>query len=96
LANLTTYYWLAPYFLVCVGILRIIRRERARDVATVSAASLSMAAIVYVAIEMFRSPIDAGTTYLPYFAVASITAVALTFLVTRRDATASESEAERL
>ena len=49
-----------------------------------------------VAIEMFRSPIDAGTTYLPYVAVVSIAAVALTFLVTRRDATVPGSEVERL
>jgi len=67
-----------------------------RDAATVSAASLSMAAIVYVAIEMFRSPIDAGTTYLPCLAAASIAAVALTFLDTRRDAAVADGEAERL
>jgi len=38
LANLTTYYWLAPYFLVCVGILRILRREGTRGPVTSVAA----------------------------------------------------------
>lgn len=96
LANLTTYYWLAPYAVVCIGILRVLRRERARDVATVSSAVLAMAAIVYVAVELFRSPVDAGTKYLPYLAVVSITAVALAFLATRRDAAVPESEVEQL
>jgi len=96
LANLTTYYWLAPYFVVCLGILRILRREGDRDIPTASAAWLSMAAIVYVAIEMFRSPVDAGTTYLPYLAVVTIAVVALAFLLTRRDAMVPESELEQL
>jgi amino acid transporter len=94
LANLTTYYWLAPYFLVCVGILRILRREGARDPATAVAAWVSMAAIVYVTFEMFRSPVDAGTKYLPYLAVVTIAAVALVFLLTHRDVIMSEGEAE--
>jgi amino acid transporter len=94
LANLTTYYWLAPYFLVCVGILRILRREGSRDLPTTFAAWISMAAIVYVTIEMFRSPVDAGTRYLPYLAVVSIAAVALVFLLTRRDGVVSEGEVE--
>ena len=94
LANLTTYYWLAPYFLVCVGILRILRREGARDLPTTFAAWISMAAIVYVTIEMFRSPVDAGTRYLPYLAVVSIAAVALVFLLTRHDGVDSEGEVE--
>jgi APA family basic amino acid/polyamine antiporter len=94
LANLTTYYWLAPYFLVCVGILRILRREGARDLPTTFAAWISMAAIVYVTIEMFRSPVDAGTRYLPYLAVVSIAAVALVFLLTRHDGVVSEGEVE--
>jgi basic amino acid/polyamine antiporter, APA family len=94
LANLTTYYWLAPYFLVCVGILRILRRERAREPATAIAAWVSMAAIVYVTIEMFRSPVDAGTKYLPYLAVVSIAAAALVFLLTRRDAIALDGQVE--
>jgi len=89
LANLTTYYWLAPYFLVCIGILRILRREGTRDPATAGAAGLSMAAIAYVTIEMFRSPVDAGTRYLPYVAVVSITVAALVFQCTRRDAVPS-------
>lgn len=96
LANLTTYFWLAPYFLVCAGILRVLRREKAREIPTVVAAWLSMAAIVYVAIEVFRSPVDAGTKYLPYLAVVSIAVVALVFVVTRRDAIVSEGEVEQL
>ena len=96
LANLTTYYWLAPYFLVCVGILRILRREGTRGPVTSVAAGLAMAAIAYVTIEMFRSPVDAGTRYLPYVAVVSITAVALVFQFTRRDAAASARAAGRL
>jgi hypothetical protein len=94
LANLTTYYWLAPYFLVCVGILRILRRERAREPATAIAAWVSMAAIVYVTIEMFRSPVDAGTKNLPYLALVSIAAVAFVFFLTRRDAIALDGEVE--
>jgi amino acid transporter len=89
LANLTTYYWLAPYFLVCIGILRILRREGTRDPATAGAAALSMAAIASVTIEMFRSPVDAGTRYLPYVAVVSIAVAALVFQFTRRDAVPS-------
>jgi amino acid transporter len=85
LANLTTYYWLSPYFLVCVGILLILQREGVRDIVTAGAAWVSMAAIIYVAVEMFRSPVDAGTTYLPYVAVLTIAAVALVFITTRRD-----------
>jgi hypothetical protein len=49
-----------------------------------------------VTIEMFRSPVDAGTRYLPYVAVVSITAVALVFQFTRRDAAASARAAGRL
>jgi hypothetical protein len=55
-----------------------------------------MGAIVYVAIEMFRSPVDAGTKYLPYLALVSIAAVALTFLATRRDTAVPEADLERL
>jgi amino acid transporter len=94
LANLTTYYWLAPYFLVCLGMLRILRREGVRHNPTAAAAWLSMAAITYVTIEMFRSPVDAGTTYLPYVAAVSIAAVVLVFLWTRRDVIVSEAEVE--
>jgi amino acid transporter len=90
LANLTTYYWLAPYFLVCAGILRILRREGVREIPTAVAAWLSMAAIAYVAVEVFRSPVDAGTKYLPYLAAVSIASVVLVFLITRRDEIASE------
>lgn len=96
LANLTTYYWLAPYFLVCVGILRILRREGARDGPTAVAAGVSMAAILYVAVEMFRSPVDAGTTYLPYVAVTTIALMALLFLITRTDPLVPETELEQL
>ena len=94
LANLTTYYWLMPYFLVCIGVLRILRREGIRDPATSGAAGLSMAAIAYVTIEMFRSPVDAGTRYLPYVAVVSIAAMVLVFFLTHRDVIVSEGEAE--
>jgi hypothetical protein len=95
LANLTTYYWLSPYFLVCVGILLILRREGVRDIATAGAAWVSMAVIVYVAIEMFRSPVDTGTTYLPYVAVVTIAAVALAFITTRSDEVKPAKELER-
>jgi amino acid transporter len=95
LANLTTYYWLSPYFLVCVGILLILRREGVRDIATSGAAWVSMAVIVYVAIEMFRSPVDTGTTYLPYVAVVTIAAVALVFITTRTDEVMPAKELER-
>ena len=60
------------------------------------AAWLSMAAIVYVAVEMFRSPVDAGTTSLPYLAVVTIALVAFGFILTHRDATVSESGIEQL
>jgi hypothetical protein len=65
LANLTTYYWLSPYFLVCVGILLILRREGVRDIATASAAWVSMAATIYVAIEMFAAPSTPGRPTCP-------------------------------
>jgi len=42
-----------------------------------------------VTIEMFRSPVDAGTRYLPYEAVVSIAVAALVFQFTRRDAVPS-------
>jgi hypothetical protein len=45
---------------------------------------------------MFRSPVDAGTTYLPYLAVVTIAGVVLVFLLTRRDATIPESDVEQL
>jgi hypothetical protein len=51
-----------------------------------------MAAILYVTVEMFRSPVDAGTKYLPYLAVVSIAAVALVFLMTRREVVALAGE----
>ncbi len=93
---MTTYYWLSPYFLVCVGILLILRREGVRDLATAGAAWVSMVAIIYVAVEMFRSPVDAGTTYLPYVAVVTIAAVALAFRATRTDELEPASELEQL
>jgi hypothetical protein len=96
MANLTTYYWLAPYLFVCIGILRILRREGTRDVATRGAAWISIAALLYGGIEMFRSPVDAGTTYLPYLAVVTIAGVVLAFLLTRREATMPESDIEQL
>jgi len=69
---------------------------RGRDIPTASAAWLSMAAIVYVANEMFRSPVDAATTYLPYLAVVTIAAVALSFLLIRHHVLIPESELEQL
>jgi hypothetical protein len=33
-----------------------------------------MAAIIFIAVDMSRSPVDAGTTYLPYVAVVTIAA----------------------
>jgi hypothetical protein len=45
---------------------------------------------------MFRSPVHAGTKYLPYLALVPIVAMALTFLVTRRDTAVPESELEQL
>jgi len=96
MANLTTYYWLAPYVFVCVGIIRILRREGTRDLKTRGAAWISIAALLYGGTEMFRSPVDAGTTYLPYLAVVTIAGVVLVFLLTRRDATIPESDVEQL
>jgi APA family basic amino acid/polyamine antiporter len=96
LANLTTYYWLAPYFLVCLGIILVIRREGTRAPATVAAAGVAMAAIAYVSVEMFLSPVDAGTRYLPYLALASIIALSLAFLLTRREPAVPEAELEQL
>jgi hypothetical protein len=96
MANLTTYYWLAPYLFVCIGILRILRLEGTRDLVTTGAAWISIAALLYGGTEMFRSPVDAGTTYLPYLAVVTIAGVVLVFLLTRRDATIPESDVEQL
>ena len=96
LANLTTYYWLGPYALVCVGILAIMRRERALNLPTAAAAWIAVAAILYAALEMFRSPVDDGTTYLPYLALVTIAAVALVMLVTRTDKLIPESALEQL
>ena len=36
------------------------------------AALLSFAALAYATVELFRSPVDDATTYLPYVAAASI------------------------
>jgi amino acid transporter len=82
LANLATYYWIAPYFIVCAGILRVMRRERIPSLPTAMAAWMSMAAIVYVAVELFRSPVDAGTTYLPYLALGTILIMAIVLAIT--------------
>jgi APA family basic amino acid/polyamine antiporter len=94
LANLATYYWIAPYFITCAGILRVMRRERVRSPTTAAAAWMSMAAIVYVTVELFRSPIDAGTTYLPYLAVGTIAVMAAVLAITaaRRKRVAREVE----
>jgi amino acid transporter len=82
LANLATYYWIAPYFITCAGILRVMRRERMPSLPTAVAACMSMAAIVYVAVELFRSPVDAGTTYLPYLALGTIVIMAIALAIT--------------
>lgn len=66
------------------GILRVMRRERTRSPTTAAAAWTSMAAIAYVTVELFRSPIDAGTTYLPYLAVGTIAAMATVLALTGR------------
>jgi hypothetical protein len=70
------------YFITCAGILRVMRRERIRSLPTAVAAWMSMAAIVYVAVELFRSPVDAGTTYLPYLALATIVILATILAIT--------------
>jgi amino acid transporter len=85
LSDLATYYWLPPYLIVCAGIVRIMWREAAFDLPIGSAACLAGAAVLYVGFEMFRSPIDAGTTYLPYFAVATIALAALAIIVGGKD-----------
>lgn len=96
LANLATYYWIAPYFITCAGILRVMRRERMRNVPTAVAAWVSMAAIVYAAIELFRSPVDAGTTYLPYLAVASIVILAMVLPITATSRSRMTHEVEQV
>jgi hypothetical protein len=40
-----------------------------------------MVAIVYVAIELFRSPIDQGTTYLPYVAAGTIVVMTIVLAI---------------
>jgi amino acid transporter len=94
LANLATYYWLLPYFVTCAGIIRIMSRERVRKLPTAAAAWLSMAAIVYVTVELFRSPVDEGTTYLPYVAAGTIavTAIVLSFTPASRATVSREIE----
>jgi amino acid transporter len=82
LANLATYYWIAPYFIICAGILTVMRRERVRSPPTAAAAWISMAAIAYIAVELFRSPVDAGTTYLPYLALGTIAVMATVLAIT--------------
>ena len=82
LANLATYYWIAPYLITCAGILRVMRREGRRSLPTTVAAWISMAAIVYATVELFRSPVDAGTTYLPYLAVGTIAIMAAALAIT--------------
>ncbi len=96
LANLATYYWLLPYFITCAGILRIMRRERCRSLPTSIAAWLSMLAIIYVAIELFRSPVDEGTTYLPYVAVGSITVIACVLVITSTRCAAAARRVEQV
>jgi amino acid transporter len=96
LANLATYYWIAPYFITCAGILRIMRRERTPSLPTAVAAWMSMAAIVYVAVELFRSPVDAGTTYLPYLALGTIVIMAIVLAMTATSRRRMTSEVEQV
>ena len=96
LANLATYYWIAPYFITCAGILRVMRRERMRSPPTAAAAWMSMAAIAYVAVELFRSPVDAGTTYLPYLAAGTIAIMATVLAIAAASRRRMGREAENL
>jgi amino acid transporter len=96
LADLATYYWLPPYLVACVGIVRVMRREAPFDVPTACAACLAGAALLYVGFELFRSPIDAGTTYLPYFAAATIALAAIAIIVVARSENLAESDVERV
>ena len=72
LANLATYYWMVPYLVTCAGILNVMRREASVHWPTAGAALLSFAALAYATVELFRSPVDDATSYLPYVAAASI------------------------
>jgi hypothetical protein len=49
---------------------------------TAVAAWRAMAAIVYVVVELFRSPVDAGTTHLPYRALGTIVIMAIVSAIT--------------
>jgi hypothetical protein len=60
----------------------VMRRERMPSLPTAVAAWLSMAAIVYVVVELFRSPVDAGTTHLPYRALGTIVIMAIVSAIT--------------
>jgi amino acid transporter len=95
LANLATYYWIAPYFITCAGILRVMRREREPSLPTAVAAWMSMAALVYVAVELFRSPVDAGTTYLPYLALGTIVIMAIVLAITATSRRRTTREVEQ-
>ena len=75
LANLATYYWVVPYLVTCAGILAVMRREGRVGLMPGAAAALSIAALAYVTVELFRSPVDEATTYLPYVAVGTIAAM---------------------
>jgi len=81
LANLATYYWLVPYLVTCAGILRVMAREGRYDAVTATAAAVSVAAIGYAGVELFRSPVDAATTYLPYAALGTIIVMVAGLLV---------------
>lgn len=83
LANLATYYWVIPYLVTCAGILVVMQREGRQEPVVAAAASLSLGAIAYVAVELFRSPADAASTVLPYVALGSIAAVAAWLAVTQ-------------
>jgi amino acid transporter len=96
LADLATYYWLPPYLVVCAGIVRVMQREGAFDLAALCAACLAGAALLYVGVELFRSPIDAGTTYLPYFALATIALAALAIVLGGKDEALPAGDVEQV
>jgi amino acid transporter len=96
LSNLATYYWLPPYLVACAGIVRVMRREGAIALPTLGAACLAGVALIYVGVELFRSPIDAGTTYLPYFAVATIVLAGIAIVLGNGGSELPGGEAEQM
>jgi len=87
LANLATYYWLVPYLVTCAGMLRVMQREARIDAFTALAAVLSIAALGYATVELFRSPVDEATTFLPYVAAATIVVLVAGLIYAQRGQT---------